>query len=525
MQATLRHEEAFLGRLDVSLTTDGSEANVEGVLVDTAGHTMKFGGAVPARLSIAGSDTALLVPLPGTVRAGLRGSEFDVGVLGLFLGGEADARLGGRLNAAMDLTGTREAPSVLGSIGFDGGSVDVPALGIRYRGVGFDVALEENRLVVSGARASTGAGALSAEGTITIENLGRVLVDLRCSAKGFELFRTADAAAVVDAELRLGGTPASPVLTGTVGLLEAFYQLPEQFGATRSDVQLTEEDWRMLEERFGYRRTASAGDSLASDPYTRSTLDLEVTMARNVWLRNRRNPKMELGMEGTLRVKKLPGLGPEVFGTLEPIPRRSFVEELGRRFKIVSGKVQIDGDPAEANVLIVADYDIPSQDRTSSSAVKIGLTVTMVDKKLDLAFSSDPAMQESEIITYLVTGKPSNAALAQAGDQGSIGASFALGQVVGSAEAITEGKIPLDVFQIQQDGARGVTVVAGSYVTPETYIGIRQPIALETTAQTSSNMSNVLELEVEYQILRWLLANVQGGTERVLAFLRFRHTY
>ena len=516
----------LLGVAACTTATTPSGISLRAALVDSAGRPFLLDATLPARVSIAESDSVLFVPMDGELAGSVRSAGFGLAFFAPFLDPEGSFQVEGLLDADLTLGGSRSAPDFRGYVRVRDGAVDLPSSGVRYRAVTIDAGLEGRRVTLSQAAARTGDGRASAEGTVDFATFTRPELDLMIRAEKFEALRTPAMAAVLDADLRLSGSPSGLSVTGTVSPLEASYRVPESFGGRSEDVVLTDRDWQTLQERFGIRRPgASTGETPQSDLYALSSVDLRIVMTRNVWIRSRRLPRMEVELGGNLRVRKPVRGSIAMEGSLDAVPGRSFVEELGKRFKLVEGKVELNGEPELATVRVVADYDLPSQDRSSSSAVRIRLTATMQERKLTVGFSSDPPMEESEIITFLATGQSTNAALASAGATGSLGTALALEQVVGTAEAITEEKLPLDVFQIQQDGARGVTIVAGTYVTPDTYLGIRQPIELNEDNRTSGTSPNVIEFELEQQIMRWLLFNVQGGVSDLLAFLRFRHTY
>jgi hypothetical protein len=81
------------------------------------------------------------------------------------------------------------------------------------------------------------------------------------------------------------------------------------------------------------------------------------------------------------------------------------------------------------------------------------------------------------------------------------------------------------VFQVRQDGAKGITIVGGSYVTPELYAGFRQPVVFSRDAQTTSNAEVETEVEVEYELLRGIYLTAEGGMNRISSFLRGRYAY
>jgi hypothetical protein len=77
--------------------------------------------------------------------------------------------------------------------------------------------------------------------------------------------------------------------------------------------------------------------------------------------------------------------------------------------------------------------------------------------------------------------------------------------------------------QILQDLQGAQTLVAGKYVSPDLYIGFRQPLT-EATADNDDpeNVENVMEFEVEYAAFRKALLNFQGAGSEFRVFLRLR---
>jgi hypothetical protein len=86
--------------------------------------------------------------------------------------------------------------------------------------------------------------------------------------------------------------------------------------------------------------------------------------------------------------------------------------------------------------------------------------------------------------------------------------------------------VGLDVVEITTDGLEGVTLLAGRYLTPDLYMGVRQPVSLQRASGDATERTPDPEVEVELQAARWLLLNLQaGGRTGVEFFLRSRIAY
>jgi translocation and assembly module TamB len=127
-------------------------------------------------------------------------------------------------------------------------------------------------------------------------------------------------------------------------------------------------------------------------------------------------------------------------------------------------------------------------------------------ENLRLSFTSDPAMDETQILTCLTTGRPPASAVGQTASQtgaSSAGTAIALGQAAVRMEDIG-ASVGLDVLQVKDDGVRGATVVAGSYVNTKTYLGVRQSATFENRNTSSTSTGASTEVEMEYTLKKWL---------------------
>ena len=130
-------------------------------------------------------------------------------------------------------------------------------------------------------------------------------------------------------------------------------------------------------------------------------------------------------------------------------------------------------------------------------------------------------MSNSDIVSYLATGRPASDAFA--GDDGGtsftrIGTGVVASQLTGLVEQFAMRDVGLDVVEIQRDGLRDATVVAGRYVTPELFLGFRQPVSLGQGAEGDTEAA-ATQATVEWRALRWLLVQLETGGRAFRFFL------
>jgi translocation and assembly module TamB len=214
-------------------------------------------------------------------------------------------------------------------------------------------------------------------------------------------------------------------------------------------------------------------------------------------------------------------------GRIDAVAQRSYVEQFGKRFRIDAGVVELQGKASEAQIDIRAAYRVPSTRDQNEPEATITLEIAGTMNDLGLVLGSEPQMENADIISYLATGRPAAASLAfgqngGGGGIGSISSDLALGQVTGLVEGLAAEGVGLDVVEIQPDGLRGATLIAGRFITPRVYVGFRQPIGREPDEPGEFARTGV---ELEYQAVRWLLLSLEASNSVVSFLFRFRHAY
>ena len=140
----------------------------------------------------------------------------------------------------------------------------------------------------------------------------------------------------------------------------------------------------------------------------RFKLDLDVRLPRRVWFRRRETPKMDIEIAGRMKVKQEPGQPMQFFGKVEPLPGRGSIELYGRSFRLLDGEIALDG-PAEATTLDVrVEYQVPTQADPGDDGILINVAATGRPDSLKLDFTSEPTMSQDDIVSYIVTGRPSS---------------------------------------------------------------------------------------------------------------------
>src|SRR5262249_27667438 len=238
----------------------------------------------------------------------------------------------GSLDMDLTLSGTLKAVHGSGSAEVRNGEIALPAAGVVYEDMHFRAALEHGRLRIQEARPESRKASVPADGEIRIAVLGRPDLDLTIKPRRFEAIHTRDQKVVASGDLRVIGTPSQPVVTGTLKFDDTDVYLTaaqSSEAANNAAVELTEADYRMMEQTFG--EAIEKAPSAVGQLYAASRLDLAVTVGHSVWVRQRTAPRLAVQVTGKFTLKKDPEGEPDLVGRIAPTPGRGFVEEFARQ--------------------------------------------------------------------------------------------------------------------------------------------------------------------------------------------------
>ena len=486
-------------RVDAALSREGGRATVRGSVPLTAEDSLG--------LELFADSLALAWVLP-------------------FLDPDVVSELSGTVQADVAVGGSWADPEASGGLLVRDGLVGLPSLGLRWTDVRGAGRIERETLVVDSLDLRSESGTARLTGSVRADDGG---LDLGLELDRFQAIRSPQVQAVVSGRVDVGGRATEPQVEGSLRLDALDVYLDERVGSDGlEDVELSEEDLETLRERFGYTPPESTESAPAL--FEATGLDVALDVGRDSWIRKRASPEMAVPFTGSLDVGKRPGADLTVDGTLELVPGRGFVEQFGRRFALSEGTVEFRGPPTEARVDLTATYTVPSHDTPDEAEVTIRLDVRGTRDALDLTLSSEPQMENADVVSYIATGRPASGELSFSGgdSEGGLvaaGAGLALGQLTGLVESAAQSSVGLDVVEIRREGLREATLVAGKYVSPRLYLGLAQPVSLREGDGLSLGGEGESEAEVEYEAFRWLLLNVEVSGNDFRLFLRTRFAY
>jgi translocation and assembly module TamB len=229
--------------------------------------------------------------------------------------------------------------------------------------------------------------------------------------------------------------------------------------------------------------TTGAGSGKASPPALPATLDINITLPGQIFVRGR---GLDSEWRGKLAVTGT-SADPQILGSLEVV--RGTFDILGKTFKVTRGTISFDGaktlDPTIDIVTEVAAGDIVAQVLVSgsSSAPKIRM-------------SSTPAMPQEQILSYVLFGRASTQITAAEGIQVAQAAATLAGGGAGMLDKL-RGGLGLDRLMLgsSQTGnassnlnpaaggsnTGGTSVSGGKYLAEGVYVGASQGLTPQSS--------------------------------------------
>lgn len=298
--------------------------------------------------------------------------------------------------------------------------------------------------------ASPHGGALTASGGSASPTEGRIVVvieDMRVADRP-------DAFARASGELTLAWQDAHSTFSGDLNIAEASIDIASNPDAGIPTLDVIEINRPDLADEIG------AGDDEAGVPRRNGSTRLEVRVRApgRVFTRGRgvdAEWSLNLRLAGTAN-------HPLVYGTAESI--RGTIALSGQPFTVENAVITFDGDPLDARINLAAVRD------TADLSATMRLTGTARDP--EIAFSSDPALPEDEILPQILFGR--GVADLSALEAAQLASSLAALSGRASLDLVDAARAAagLDRFAVRQDESGGFLVAGGVYLTRDVYVEV-----------------------------------------------------
>lgn len=383
----------------------------------------------------------------------------------------------GTLTGDVHLGGTLQSLEPSGELQLEGGSVFLPVLGVRYQQAEATFTLNPDaRVDVEGTLRSRGRATVL--GSVTLSPLTDPVLELTVQAQDFLAVARRDVEARVTGEVRVLQRYRRPRVEGHI-TVDRGVLMVEELARSAEVVNLADPIFMDVVEQ---EATLSTALRASQNPFLSNLmLDVEVEMARESWLRGR---DLNVEMGGDLQVfwdRTERDLA--LVGELHAI--RGVYTVLGRQFQVQEGTVSFLGTPGiNPNLDIEALHRLrmPEEERLDIIATVGG---TLLGPRVSLSSNADFAIAESDLVSYLIFGRPTYALasgqnrLAKGAAGALLGAAggaanFALGTLSSQLGSVVARDFGLDFLAISQGDYSdlfGQLGMSGTMATTQVEIG------------------------------------------------------
>jgi len=400
----------------------------------------------------------------------------ELGLLLLLMPGVSNEHRG-QLQGDLRLAGTRLQPQLFGRFSLRGAGADIPALGLKLREAELDVAFDQSTVTLERLHLVSGSGRLEGEGALQLTDWRPQRWHLNLKGDQLELVNLPEIRLEASPDLRIDRTPQRLRVGGTLQIPRLLIdQLPKNGAVEPSeDVVFAEAN----------PKTTGAG---------REPLELKVQVALGEQVVVKAKG-LDARLEGGVTVTSDARGG--FVGQGEIRVRQGHYAAYGLKLPISRGRATFSGGAVQDPVL-----DVLAERKVGE--IRAGVQVTGTPRKPRVVLVSTPAMPDTEILSYIVLGRP----LGAPGEQNQ-GLMLAAGALLsrGESAALQEKlrrRIGIDVLEVQNrdgDGVEGSMVAVGKYLTPDLYLSFGRALFSEESVAT-----------LRYQIgKRWELES-QFGT-------------
>jgi len=465
-------------------------------------------GTVPADLALRDvEDRIPAEPIDLTVAV----DSFPVTLLATVVEAMEDVR--GTVAGEVHVGGTPDDVRPAGSFRLREAGFRLPGLGIRPSEVTGDVTLNRDgtaRVDLQGRS----RGRATVRGLIDLGQVTDPTFDLTIEASGFQAVNRRDLSSRLGGRATLTGTFRQPVLEGAVEVSQGNLFL-EEFERSAEVVDLSDPTF------FDVVDTTTVAEvrpvlQASQNPFLQNLrMNVDVRVERNTWLRSQ---EMNVEMRGELTINF--DRSSEEFvllGQLNAV--RGTYSSFGRQFQVREGTVEFVGTPGLNPNL---NIDAITRLRTSQGeplTITANVSGTLAEPRVSLSSDAQPAIAQSDLVSYLLFGRPSYAL----GSGESAVLQGAAGQIVGAAGSLGLGALAnqlgsavretglADYFAVTETpgGAIGGTqnpwastqVEAGWYLDQNLFFALLlRPLAGEGSGAAQAQQDRFVGARVEWQL-------------------------
>ena len=450
-------------------------------------HSLSGTGVVPLNLSW---SNGWRMDFADGLDVRARSTGLSVAFLNAFAG-KSMVNIAGELSLDLSARGSVKAPDVRGTFRLRDGKFKLVPLGVDVNSVAVGGNLDSRMLAIQEFSANANGGEIRGSGALPLTNFEQSAIKLVLSVKNWPIIQTAGYQAKIAGNLALEGSLNTPKVTGVLTVLEGSLR-PDLAVLEQSKVPLKRDDTIVVINQSAAREkapvateenTAFSGNQL----FKKLSMDLTLRAPGNLWIRH---PDLVSELSGNIHATKKPDADIDLTGRIDVV-RGSLVFQ-GRRFQLSRGAIQFTGGgEINPSLDIEAEYKLPDY--------QVNAVLGGTAQKPALTLSSDPRLDQADILAVLLFGKPINSL--DQNQRGSVQQSalnitsgFVAGQLANSvSQALGLDRLGLDVGEVNASGGQ---IGFGRYVGSNTYFSVSQ----ELSGQRGENVSLDYQFAPDWKI-------------------------
>ncbi|MEW6116530.1 MAG: translocation/assembly module TamB domain-containing protein [Nitrospirota bacterium] len=380
----------------------------------------------------------------------ISGQVKDVGIISAVL--PSFERVSGRLAMNLALSGTIANPLVTGQAGIERGAATVPDLGIRLTDLRLQFSPEGDRKVRITGSATSGTGTIALRGEAALLPEQGWPLSLNITGKNFELLRRSEATIIASPDILLTMRDRKVEVSGELRIPQAMVR-PRS--ASEGAVPVSEDVVIVTREKQEQQQKKEEKWKIYSN--------VRIILGNDVQFRG-------FGLTGNVRgsvfVTDMPGELTTARGELSIVNGR--YKAYGQTLQIDRGRLIYVGGPI-TNPAVDMRAVRKVEDVTKDITVGVNVQGTLRNPRLTLF--SNPSMEQTQILSYLILGRPLQSATAEQGNllyeaaqSLSLSGGEALAQSLGRSFGIRDVRV--------QRGRtlEEASLVLGTYLSPRLYV-------------------------------------------------------
>ncbi|WP_333572155.1 translocation/assembly module TamB domain-containing protein [Sphingomonas sp.] len=392
--------------------------------------------------------------------------------------GLPNQQLTGAIGMAADFTGRVDRPLLNGVVRADNLTYDNEGTGTRLNNLKIDGQFSNDAFVLNQASARAGDGSVTASGRVGLSSADGFPMAINVKLDNARLARSEALGATASGTLTITKSASVQRIEGQINIPEANYQIIRQGAAE-------------IPELTGVRRKGDLDPNQQAQAKKPARAFGNFDLAIRVRADNRLMVS-GMGLESEWQANITIGgttLAPQIRGTMEVV--RGTYSFASRRFDLTKGIISFQG--AE---LTNPTIDISAN--TTAEGVTAILNITGTAQKPQIAFTSNPALPQDEVLSRLffgtnVTNLSATEAIQLAAALNSLRATGGGLNPLGQLKSAT-GIDRLRVLGADDTTGRGTSLAAGKYITNNIYIEIITDARGFTATQLEVSLSRALSV-------------------------------